>query len=245
MKKIVLALLLTSGFLVQAQKEEDIDYYTDSDVKRNIVSLQVGYMPYYTGRRLLSQTANPQADYFFLNSAITGKFGQGYGGDLLFHITKNVDLGVGLYKTSTHYQWDFESIVRNIEGGNPDTLLIKRWDIYTDYLTVPIQFGFVTRVADQLWLQVYPALELNFLQSLQYDFELNGEAPVVQDKTQDARDLNLAINFGLGAEYRFTERMGVFTRVQFRYFFYPAVEDEVITELVYTIGGHIGLRYHF
>jgi hypothetical protein len=244
MKKILFFLVLSST-LVYGQKKEKIDYYTDSDVKRDIISLQLGYMPYYTGRRLLSATANPQADYAFLNSAITGKFGQGYGGDVLFHITKNVDFGLGLYKSSTHYQWDFESIVNNLPGGNTDTIGIKRWDLFADYLTVPIQFGFVTRVADQLWLQVYPALELNFLQQMTYDYELNGQMPLVIDKTQVARDLNLAINFGLGAEYRFLEKMGFFTRLQFRYFFYPAIEDEVITELVYTVGGHIGLRYHF
>jgi len=242
---MLFALLMSATFALQAQKEEKIDYYTDSDVHRSIVSLQVGYMPYYTSRRLLSQTANPQADYFFLNSAITGKFGNGYGADLLFSLNSNFQVGIGLYSTNTHYQWDFVRIVSDIQGGNPDTLAVKKWDNYSSYLTVPIQFGFVSQVAEQWWLQVYPALELNFLQSMKYDYVLADNTNVIVDKTQDARDLNMAINFGLGGEFRPMPKLGVFVRMNFRYFFYPNIEDEIVTEVIYTLGGHLGLRYYF
>ena len=44
---------------------------------------------------------------------------------------------------------------------------------------------------------------------------------------------------------KLAEKIGLFTRVQFRYFFYPAVEGEIITEVIYTAGGHTGLRFYF
>jgi hypothetical protein len=246
MRTRLLILLITLSTAAVAQRNDTIEYFTDSDVHRSIVSVQAGYMPYYTSRRLLSESANPQAGYFFLDQAITGKFGQGFGGDVLFNLNGRFQVGVGLYSTSTHYQWDFVSIVSNLPGGNVDTLQVLRWDIKANYLTVPIQFGFVSQVADQWWLQVYPALELNFLQQLEYDYLLaKDNEQVIQDRTQDARDLNLAINFGLGAEYRVVPKFGVFTRLSFRYFFFPAIEDEIVTEVVYTIGGHIGVRYYF
>ncbi len=245
MMKNILLLVLALAFISAAgqKKEPKIEFYTDSDVKRSIMSLQLGYMPYFSSRKLLSNTANPQAPYFFLASQAKGKFGQGFGGDILFKVNPSLEVGVGIYKTSAHHQWDIEDIVYNI-GGNLDTINIRRWDIYADYISVPISFGFVTQVADQLSLQVYPALELNFLQSMTYDYELATGSEVV-DKTDEARDFNLAINFGLGAEYRFAEKVGFFTRLQFRYFFYPAIEDEVITEVLYSAGAHMGLRFYF
>ena len=245
MMKNLLLLVLTIGFIAaSAQKKDDkIEYYTDSKVKKQIMSLQLGYMPYFSSRRLLSNTANPQSDYFFLASAVNGKFGQGFGGDILFKVNPSLEIGAGIYKTSAHYQWDFESIVEDT-GGDADTIEIKRWDIYTDYISVPISFGLVTQVADQLWLQVYPAIELNFLQQLTYDYELATRTAVI-DKTPEARNFNLAINFGLGAEYRFVEKIGFFTRLQFRYYFYPAVEGEVVTEVLYSAGGQTGFRFYF
>lgn len=244
MKRLLLALILFAGIDVAAQNDS-IEYFTDSDVKRSIASVQAGYMPYFTSRRLLSETVNPQADYFFLNSAITGKFGQGFGVDLLFSINSSLQLGVGLYNTTTHYQWDFVNIVQNIDGGDPDTLEVRRWDNKARYLTVPIQFGFVTQVAEQWWLQVYPALELNFLQELTYEYLLADGTEEIDNRIQDARDVNLAINFGLGAEYRPAPKLGVFARMQFRYFFFPNIEDEIVTEVIYTLGGHVGVRYYF
>jgi hypothetical protein len=245
MMKNTLILVLTLGFLAASaqKKDEKIEYYTDSKVRNQIMSLQLGYMPYFSSRRLLSNTANPQAPYFFLASAVNGKFGQGFGGDILFKVNPSLEIGAGVYKTSAHYQWDFESIVEDT-GGDADTIKIKRWDVYTDYISVPISFGLVTQVADQLWLQVYPAIELNFLQQLTYDYELATRTEVL-DKTPDARDFNLAINFGLGAEYRFVEKIGFFARLQFRYYFYPAVEGEVVTEVLYSAGGQTGLRFYF
>ncbi len=244
LKAFFAGVLILSNLALLAQ-DEDIEYFTDSKVKHSIVSIQAGYMPYYTSRRLLSETVNPQADYFFLNSAITGKFGQGYGFDLLFGINSNFQVGVGLYSTTTHYQWDFVQILEDIQGGNPDTLVVNQWDNRASYLTVPIQFGFVTQIAEQWWLQVYPALELNFIQSIEYDYQLADGRQIIQDKLADARDLNMAINFGLGGEFRPVPKVGIFTRLQFRYFFFPNIEDEIVTEVIYTLGGHVGLRYYF
>ncbi len=244
MKRLLVGLLICTSWAISAQ-DEDIEYYTDSDVKRSIVSVQAGYMPYYTSRRLLSESANPQAGYFFLNSAITGKFGQGYGLDLLFNVNSNLQVGIGLYNTTTHYQWDFVKIVEDIEGGDADTLTVKRWDNKARYLTMPIQFGFVTQIADQWWLQVYPALEVNFLQELTYEYQLADGSEIIDNRIQDARDVNLAINFGLGGEFRPVPKLGVFARMQFRYFFFPNIENEIVTEVIYTLGGHVGLRYYF
>lgn len=245
-KGILVGVLICSSLAITAQ-DEDIEYYTDSDVKRSIVSIQAGYMPYYTSRRLLSESVNPQAPYFFLNSAITGKFGQGYGLDLLFNVNRSLQVGIGLYNTTTHYQWDFVKIVNDIGGGESDTLSINRWDNKARYLTMPIQFGFVTQIADQWWLQVYPALEVNFLQEISYEYELADGEMVVDNRIQDARDVNLAINFGLGGEFRPVPKIGVFTRLQFRYFFFPNIDlpSEPLTEIIYTLGGHVGLRYYF
>ena len=247
MKRILIFLFVLAEVSAFAQKEDKIEYYTDSDVHRSIVSLQLGYMPYFSNRRLIANSANPQPDYFLLNNSTTGKFGQGFGGDLLFQIASNFEVGVGVYKTNAHYQWDFVKIVDNLEGGNSDTLEVLSWDIFANHWTVPIQFGFVTQVSDQWWLQVYPALELNFLDKLEYDYLVRGEQESRKlDVTETlGTDFNIAINFGLGAEYRFIEKMGLYTRVQFRYYFFPLAEEGVIREILYTVGGHIGVRYYF
>lgn len=247
MKRLLIALFLFSEITAFAQKEEDIEYYTDSDVHRSIVSLQLGYMPYMSNRRLLANTVNPQADYFFLNTATTSKFGQGFGGDLLFKLNTNFEVGIGYYFTQAHYQWDFVKIIDNIQGGNSDTLDVTSWDIYANHHTVPIQFGFVTQVSDQWWLQVYPALELNFLEKLEYDYQVVDEPqPRIENVTDSlGNSFNMAINFGLGAEYRIVPKFGVFARLQFRYYFFPLSEETIVREILYTVGGHAGIRYYF
>lgn len=249
MKKILAALFIFSQFIAvaQKQKEEKIEYYTDSKVHRSIVSVQLGYMPYYSNRRLVAETVNPQAGYFFLNDATTGKFGQGFGGDLLFNLNSNFQVGIGYYYTQAHYQWDFVKIVDNIDGGNADTLDVTRWDIRSNFHTVPIQFGFVTQIAEQWWLQVYPGVELNFLDKLEYDYQVAGEpAPRIEDVTDSlGNSFNMAINFGLGAEYRVVPKFGVFARLQFRYYFFPLAEETIFREILYTVGGHVGVRYYF
>ncbi len=253
-KKLLVVIFLASQLVAFAQKEkknEKIEYYTDSDVHRAIVSVQLGYMPYHSNRRLLAESVNPQAPFFYLNSAVTGDFAQAYGGDLLFKINPNFEAGVGLYNSYAKYTWDAVKIIDDISG-NGDTLGgTYKVDMKANYLNVPISFGFVSEVAENWWLQVYPALELNFLQNLERTYQIDN--PALQPKNNDAfgditdlgTQFNLTINFGLGAEYRFADKMGVFTRMQFRYMFYEVIEDAALREVIYTFGGHIGLRYYF
>lgn len=248
--KIATFIALLAAFLCSThawgQKKDEIDYYTDSDVKRSIASLQLGYMPYFGNRRVLNETTDPSVPYFFTNTDAKAKFGQGIGGDLLFGITQNFQVGIGFYSANMHYRWQGVSLTETRPGGVVDTLGINRWDVNASYLVVPIQFGFVTQIQDQWWLQVYPALEVSFVQSLNYEYVVEGQtAAITLDKKQDARDNNMAINFGLGGEFRPVPKIGIFARAQFRYFFFPNIEDELITEVPYTIGAHIGARFYF
>ena len=55
----------------------------------------------------------------------------------------------------------------------------------------------------------------------------------------------MAINFGLGAEYRVVPKFGIFGRLQFRYYFFPLSEETIVREILYTVGGHVGVRYYF
>lgn len=251
MKNLIVTLLALGQFAVFAQKEEKIEYYTDSEVKRSIVSVQAGYMPYFTNRRLIANSVNPQNAYFFLDNSVTGKFGQAYGADILFGLNSNFQVGVGLYNSFAHYQWDYVKIIDQISG-NGDTLNGQfKVDIKANYLNVPIQFGFVTQVADYWYLQVFPALELNFLQQLERNYTIDDPnlRPENNDDfgdiTQKGTQFNMTINFGLGAEYRALEKVGIFTRLSFRYMFFEIEEEAAMREVIYTIGGHMGVRYYF
>ncbi len=251
MKKLVLFIFVTAQFAALAQVDDKIEYYTDSDVHRSIVSLQLGYMPYFSNRRLVANSANPQAGYYLLNSEVTGGFGQAYGGDFIFRLNNNFDVGVGVYNSFANYTWDAVKILDDISG-NGDTLGgTFKVDMMAQYINVPIQIGFVSQVADQWWLQVYPAMELNFLQKLERTYQIDN--PDLKPKNNDAfgditdvgTDFNLTINFGLGAEYRVTEKIGIYTRLQFRYMFYPVVKEAVMREVIYTVGAHTGIRFYF
>ena len=253
MKKITLYILLFSSLTALAQKKntEPIEYYTDSEVNRSIVSIQLGYMPYFTNRRIVANSANPQAGYYFLNSEVTGQFGQAYGLDLLFRLNGSFDVGIGLYNSYANYRWDAVKILDDISG-NGDTLGgTYKIDMSAQYINVPIEFGFVSQIADQWYLQVYPALELNFLKKLERTYQIDN--PDLQPKDNNAfgditdigTDFNLTINFGLGAEYRVAPKIGFFTRLQFRYMFYPVVNEAVAREVIYTVGGHMGVRFYF
>jgi hypothetical protein len=251
MKKLLVLIFIGTALSGFAQKEDKIEYFTDSDVKRSIVSVQLGYMPYYSNRRILAQSANPQAGYYFLNSSVTGGFGQGYGGDILFKLTSNFEFGVGIYNSVANYSWDAVKLIDAVNG-NGDTLNGDyKISMRANYLNIPIQFGFVTQVADQLYLQVYPALELNFLQQLDRNYDIDDpdlqptNTNLFGNITDIGTDFNLTVNFGLGAEYRITEKIGLFGRLQFRYMFYEIVDDAPIREVIYTVGGHFGARFYF
>jgi hypothetical protein len=251
MRKLFFILFVLAELTSFAQKTEKIEYYTDSDVRRSIVSVQLGYMPYYSNRRILAESANPQAGYYFVNSTVTGGFGQAYGGDLMFKLTQNFEFGVGVYNSFANYSWDAVQLIDAVNG-NGDTLN-GSYEIFmkANYLNIPIQFGFVTQVADQWYLQVYPAMELNFLQKLDRTYDITDPDLIPEntdlfgDITDIGTDFNLTVNFGLGAEYRVTDKIGLFTRLQFRYMFFEVVPDAPIREVIYTVGGHFGARFYF
>lgn len=248
-KAIVLLVAITFAHIAAGQpKDEKIEYFTDYKVSRSIVSMQLFYTPGISNRRLLSQDYPPGSFYSRTQEGAKLGFSQAFGGDIYFRLNKSFDIGVGLNYSMMNFTWD---AVRFIDFNTGVALegefLVKN---NLNYLNMPIQFGFVQQITDLWWLQVYPGIDVSFLQKLErsvtqknLDFELDPNN--FGNITERGRAINLAINFGVGAEYRMADRVGVFSRIQFRYFFFPMIESDIVTEIPYNIGLHTGLRFYF
>ena len=251
MMKKLLTLIFAAPILALAQPKEKIEYYTDDKVDRSIVSFQVHYTGGFANRRVLSEEYDvPVSAYYRLEAGNIAGYAQALGGDFVFRVTGNIDLSVGLNYSSFTYTWDGVKFL-DYNLPIPDTLEgTYRVKVNANYFNVPIQFGFVSEISDQWWLLVYPGLDLGFLQKLTRtpDINMPGFTPNPEnfgDIKDKGRQFNLSINFGLGGEYRALPKLGIFTRVQFRYSFFPLIENDFVSEIPYTFGLQTGVRFYF
>jgi len=252
MKKVTtLIFAVMFAHIVAGQpKDEKIEYFTDYKVSRSIASLQLFYTPGVSNRRLLTDDAPMTGSFFRMQEGANAGFSQAFGGDLFFRINKSFDVGIGLNYSMMNFTWDAVRFI-DFNTGMGDTLggefLVKN---NLNYLNMPIQFGFVQQITDLWWLQVYPGIDVSFLQKLERS--VTKDNPNIEldpnnfgNITETGRQINLAINFGVGAEYRFADKVAVFSRVQLRYFFFPMIESGVFIEIPYNVGLHTGLRFYF
>jgi hypothetical protein len=198
---------------------------------------------------LSSEIGLTPTGYYLLQEGTSPGYSQAAGGDFIFRLKESFDVGVGLNWSSLKYTWDAVKFIDE-NGGNSDTLAdVFKVKVMANYLNIPLQFGFTSQFSDQWSLQVYPALDFSFLQKLTRDYEMEGAnfTPNPEnfgDITQRGRSFNMAINFGVGAEYMLAEKASLFSRIQFRYFFYPLIESDVLAEIPYSVGLQTGFRFY-
>ncbi|MDX5327144.1 MAG: hypothetical protein LPK80_12880 [Bacteroidota bacterium] len=253
MKRTFLILGIFISISTFAQREEKIEYYTDSDVRNQIFSIGVRYDPYFTSRTLLTGSVLPSQEYYFLNSSTTGRFGNAYGIDLFFRLNERLDLGVGFERSTGGYTWDFIKILQTT-GTISDTVDGDfAVDVDVSYLSIPFRFNFSTQMNDLWALEVAPVFEVNFLEKLNYDLRdsRNIFTPEQRDsigfgdQKENARQVNYTIGVEVGGRYFITENLSLHMMGILRYMLQPLTENFGPRETLLRYGGSFGLRYRF
>jgi len=251
MKKLTILLLFIGlASTVNAQKDEEIEYYTDASVKHNKVYAAAHYSPYFLKRNILSNTFNPSAINSILNHSAKGGYGQSYGIDFFYKLNSNFHLGVGINKANGSYSLDVKTAIDDISG-SADTIvgdLIFHTNL--EYLNVPFHVVFSSSLSDEWDIDIIPSVELNFVknfnrsvtQSKEY---FDPEGDYFGDQTDNVRQLNWVVAFGLGGNYHITHNFTAFARAHVKYTLQSVNVDEGPSEVLLWLGGQVGLKYYF
>lgn len=242
MKKIIalallfMALIPTEGF--GQRGNTDPVYFTDSDVKRRIVSFGVHYDPMFTQRRLSALDEVGLAnDVSRDDFPATGGYGDNWGAYVNFNINSSLRLGIGGGQTNIRYRLDnFEYV----EGADTSRLNLN---VVGNYTTIPLRVGFTTSMNDVWDLEVWIPVAFNILNSYTESGTLNG-VQRTWDLTDEARSNLWSAGILVGGAFYFTDNWAVTMSAQFRYFGVPMYDHASRpTETPYGLGGSVGLRY--
>lgn len=247
MRNFLVIALVASSLLALAQKEEEVEFYTDSDVSRSVVGIGLRFDPFYANRSLLgNDPLNSSSGFSLGSSSSKGRFGYNLGGDLYFKISERLELGLGV----GYGKYGFQT-----EVDHPDPSLNYNLDSTSNYraatnlstINVPLMINFNTRMNDLWSLEIVPMVELVFVNTYQVEFEDKSTGELqLRDLKADARGHNWNVGLGLGGTYHITPKFGVFVRGQFKYLLTPLIEGGTRPrEVFYSVGATTGLRYYF
>ncbi len=245
-KVLSIALLLVSTALL-AQPDDDIVYYTDSDVNNSKFNLALNLNPYYTDMRLINNDAsNSLFDTYSEEFEASGTFKLDYGIDLFYEIGPSFHLGIGIVRAHGGYTW--RDVV--LDTLNPTLLADNEVDI--TMFSIPIKVNFTTRISDVFSLEVVPMVELNFIDQYNGRISYNGLVGAPADSSfnlnNDLRDLNWSVGIALGGTYWFNNEFGVFMRGSVRYLLNDIVDPSDFNwprETLLNFGLNTGVRIKF
>ena len=241
--KLALALLcLLPAFTLQAQKKDDIEYYTDSRVKRSDFSLALSLNPTYTDRRLIGED-NTLSGGVNQGDEADGSFQFNYGLDLYYRLSSTFDIGIGLGRATAAYEVTNVSYSRN----RPDTVLTNQ-NVDVSMFTVPFRLNFNTKLTEIFSLEIVPMVELNILDKYKSDFEPLD--PAVEefsvDFSDNLRSINYSAGIGLGGRFYIGEKWDLFIRGNLKYMINDMVQlENYPRETLYSFGSNVGLKYSF
>lgn len=256
MKKIIVVIALFSSIctLAQKEKEEEIVYYTDSDVKHNHFYLGANYSPYYVNRRILSESIGGDAQSNLLNQSTKGDYGYSYGGELYYKFNPNLHISAGVNKSKASYSINIKSVYDDLSGVG-DTIK-GDWAINTDveFINVPIQFQLAYGLSDEWDVEIVPMVEMNFGTYMYRDLIVpDGDSyteitdpddPYYGDRTEDMRDINWTVGLGLGTNYYITPKLSWYARLHIKYMLRSIIPNDSPSEILLWLGGQTGVRFY-
>ena len=229
--------------MAHAQKDKDqVEYFTDSQVKNSRFALALTFNPNYTARRIIGDDIDRGGGLDLKNEDATGAFQLNYNVGFFFELGSALDIGIGVGRAFGEYEVDNAKIYT----ADIDTTLshiktsVSMW-------TVPLKFSFNTRITDILELEVMPVVEFSFVDK--YDqavTPVDGSAPFILNREDETRNLNTAVGLGLGGTYIITENWGIFLRGNVKYMLNPIIEKvNYPRESLYSFGADVGIKYSF
>ena len=247
MKKLLSLFFFLATIGLWAQPDEEIVYYTDSDVRDSRFNLALNLNPYYTDMRLINDDAeSSQFNTFSEAIEADGSFRLDYGLDLFYEIGPSFHVGVGIGRSYGGYTWrdvNRDTSMPNLRFDNE--VSVSMW-------SVPIKVNFNTKISDVFSLEVVPIVELNFLDSYNSIWTYKGaNAPAdTSFKLNDRlRELNWSVGIGLGGTYWFTNEFGLFFRGSVKYMLNDMIQRSDSfpwpRETMINFGVNTGLRLRF
>lgn len=244
-KKISLLALLMLSSIAYAQPgdDDDVVYFTDSEVSHSRFSAAFILNPNYTDRRLINDEipSGIGGGYDLPNADADGSFQLNYNVDVFYAIGSSFDIGVGFGRSSSYYEVDNIRFYKD----RLDTVN-ARLAVKTGMYTVPIKLNFNTSVTDLWDLEVVPGVELNFFNVYDQTITPDGEQDVFSDLSSNTSSFNYSVNLSLGGTYKLTDSWGLIIRGNVRYLLKPIIEEsDFPRETIYNFGANIGLKYDF
>jgi len=240
-KWIVMPVILLSC-TVWAQKNDDIDYYTDSKVKNSRLSLALNLNPNYTDRRLINDEVPSGGGFDLPNENAVGAFQLNYNLDFYYSLGAAFDVIVGFGRSAASYSIDNVQLYQGVS----DTINTKL-DVDVSMYTIPVRLNFNTSVTDVFDLEVVPVVELTFVDKYDQVFTpSNGSASISNDLSGSVRSINYTVGLALGGTFWIADRWGIIARGNAKYMLNAIIEqDNFPRETPYSFGLDLGLKYSF
>ncbi|MCT4623699.1 MAG: outer membrane beta-barrel protein [Schleiferiaceae bacterium] len=245
-----LALLLMIGFacIANAQKDEEIEYYTDDVVNRSKVFASAHYSPYFLNRNIISSESFPDDPVnVILNSSAKGGYGYAIGIDLYYKLNKGLNLGLGVNRSAGSYTIDYKQALET--AGFPTDSLAGDYIMTTNvsYINIPLQFMYGISMNDLWDLEVVPQIEMNIVDNINRTATqtFDDERGNLGDQTDKAQQINWTVGIGIGINYYISESFSFFLRPQVRYMLRPMIPNDELNEVLLWLGGQAGLRLYF
>ncbi|QNR22912.1 hypothetical protein [Croceimicrobium hydrocarbonivorans] len=247
MRKLFTLGFVFIGLSLMGQVDDDIHYYTDSDVNKSRFNLALNLNPYYTDMRLInSDASNSLFNTYSEEFKATGSFKLDYGLDLFYEIGPSFHLGIGIVRAHGGYTW--QDVV--LDTLNPSFLADNEVDI--TMFSIPIKVNFTTRISDVFSLEVVPMVEMNFLDQYNGKISYNGNPNAPADSTfnlnKDLTKLNWSVGIALGGTYWVSSEFGIFARGSVRYLLNDIVDPDGYSwprETLLNFGLNTGVRIRF
>jgi hypothetical protein len=240
MKNIASLVLILCGLLAWAQPDDEIVYYTDSDVKDSRFGIALNFNPYFTDLRLINDDAESSQFTSFSEVNSSGTFQLDYQLDLFYELNNSFQIGIGVARAFGGYTINQVQVpIDSFSVTADDEVRLSMWSI-------PIKINFSTSISDVFDLEVLPSFEINFLDS--YQASLDFADPSIPDtvlRPQNLRDVNYSVGIALGGTYWFADQWGVFVRGSIRYMLNDMVESDWPRETLINFGANTGVRFRF
>ncbi|MGB0176187.1 MAG: hypothetical protein ACPF9D_03410, partial [Owenweeksia sp.] len=145
MKNYLLMVALFVSAVAFAQPDDDVRYYTDSQVKHSRWSIALNLYPNYTDRRLINNEVPAGGGFDLPNDEAMGNFQFNYGLDFFYSLGSSFDVGLGFGRAAGNYTVDNVRLYQ----GRADTVLAKM-EVGVSMYTVPLKLNFNTAITDIL-----------------------------------------------------------------------------------------------
>ena len=241
MKKYLLIPALLLSAMAYAQPDDDVKYYTDSQVKHSRWSAALNLYPNYTDRRLINNEVPSGGGFDLPNDEASGSFQLNYGLDFFYSLGSAFDIGVGFGRAAGNYTVNDVRLYQ----GRTDTALAKM-EVGVSMYTIPLKLNFNTAITDIVALEVVPTVELNLVDKYDQTFSPLNESTFTNDLKDLTQSVNWSVGIGLGGTFNFSEDWGIIVRGNIKYMLNPLIEmDNFPRETLISYGMVLGLKYKF